>query len=128
MVNREMETPLSALPLAPGGFRQKRRLLRGSSEQAVVQVLLAQRERHCQSNGQVSLCLTQDELLAQLGLAGQTPEAHRLAVRTLRQIIWRVNPKLATQNLIIAGLHCFGQLQYAIFSLHEVWVSVPEIS
>lgn len=125
MVSHEMGTHLPALPLASTEVRQERRLLRGASEQAVVRVLVAQRDRYCQSNGQGSLCLTQDALLGQLGLVGKTPEARRQAVRALRQTIWRVNPKLATQNLIIAVLHCFGQNQYAIFSLEEVWVAEP---
>lgn len=115
MGNREM-TLLPALPMPPAGFRREFRLLRGASEQAVVRVLVAQRERYYQSNGQVSLWLTQDELLERLGLAA----------RALRQVIWRVNPKLATQNHIIAGCHCFGQLQYAIFSLQEIQVSPPK--
>lgn len=119
----ELGTHLPALPLAPAVPLPQRRLRFGRAETKVVQVLLAQRERACQSISRASLCLPQDILLEQLGLPKDTPAAHRLAVRTLRQTIWRVNPKLATQNLIIASVHCLGEPHYALFVLQEVWVA-----
>lgn len=124
MNSTEEREHLPALPLAPAVPRPQRRLLRGQAETAVVRALTAQRERYCQSGSRVSLCLTQDELAEQLGLVRETPTDRRRAVWTLQQTIWRVNSKLAAQDLIIASLHSsLGPPRYAIFRLHEIWAS-----
>lgn len=121
MINRELGSLISALPLAPTNSRQERRLLRGATEQAVVRILMEQRARYCQSNGQVSLCLTQEELAKQLGLPYETHEERQRAGEMIRVTIWRVNPKLAAHNLVIANLHFLSLGRFAIFHLQEVW-------
>ena len=123
MHETEGEEHLPALPLVPAVSRPSRQLRFGRTEGEVVRVLLAQRERYCQSGSQESLCLTQDELAKQLGLPCETPAALHQAVRTLRQTIWRVNPKLATHDLIIASVHVWGSPRYAIFHLQEMWAA-----
>lgn len=108
--------PLCAIP--------ERRLRLGPTEAAVVQALVAQRERARQSGSGVALCLTQDALAAQLGLLQQTPADRRRAVWTLQQTIWRVNSKLAAQGLIIASVHSsLGPPSYALFRIPEIWAS-----
>lgn len=121
MVSHKHGVFLPALPLASAGVRYERRLLRGASEQAVVRVLAEQRERYCQSGGQVPLSLTLDDLAVQLGLPLGTLADRQRTGWSLKQAVSRVNGKLLTQDLTIVSLHStLGGLRYALFRLSEI--------
>lgn len=114
--------PTLQLVSSSGGARCRLRL--GRRETAVVEALLAQRERSSLSRGQIPLCLTLDELAARLGLSCETPADARRAKRTLLKALWRVSSKLAAEELMIASLHTsLGVLGWAVFHLSEVWAS-----
>lgn len=91
-----------------------RRLRLGGAEEAIVQALVHQRERYCQTGGQVPLCLSLPLLAAHLGLPQEKP-------KNLQRIISRVNPKLAAHGWTIAWLQSgAGARGYALFCTSEV--------
>src|SRR5690242_9823892 len=121
MDSTEIDERMPALPLAPARVETERRLNLGRMEAAVVQVLLAQRERARQSEGHLPLSLTVDELAARLGLPQGTPAERQRSGWSLKQAISRVNGKLLTHDLTIVSLHStLGGLRYALFRIPEI--------
>lgn len=125
MCSTERIGSLPALRPTPLLGGTQRRLRLGRMEAAVVQLLLAQRERSSQQGSHVPLALTVEALAEQLGLAYETPAERQRVARHLQQTIWRANAKLAAQDLTIASLYALGQGSYAIFGVSELWEAPP---